>query len=751
MLKKKEKMLSTLVLFGIIGGWNTSPVFAADAIGQGAVARDAVYDSGNYGAVAIGKNATALGGDATAVGADAYSDHNSIAVGSGAKATGTSRYAYSIAVGSQAKSSADEAISIGYNAAASGYRALALGSGAVATGQNSVAIGTGTVVNEDNAVGIGNRRIIQVANGVNRSDAVNVGQLRDEIGKGFDASDKADKNLGNITDAGKQVIRSTVVGDIANAQNQSIQHTNDAISNLRLSAEADAKVKADNAAADAKADANRRLAEAKDSLNKTIASTEKEVNDTTASKANETASNAKNYTDIMTNSTRTYARNYTDEIAKTKANIGMDNINEDGKNVIRELARESMSNSGIDATGKTIVISKPMQTKDISMDGNLDVSGHIHANGDITGDKNFYLKGDSFVGGNSTVEKDLYVKGNIEANGDQLIHGNQTIDGNSETGGNSHVKGDFSVDGNTRLGDDKTKDTVNIYAETHLHGDTVVGDDSGDVFIINATSEFKADSTFDKNVHIKGNLETDGNSYTHGNSKIDGDMSVRGDVSIEKDLHVNGDVNVDSDIYGKSFNVGDKRYIDKNGINANGQVIRNVADGRIAPDSTDAINGRQLYKSITSASNNLDNHLSTLDRKLTKNINQVGAGAAAMSNLHPIDFNRHDKLSVSASIGNYRGETALATGVFYRPDKKSMFSISSTVGYGDNMVAAGFSKSLGENTGDSSVVDSELGEKFAEAESTSKKLLEINHQQAQKIKELEAALKKAQTKSGAKS
>ena len=85
----------------------------------------------------------------------------------------------------------------------------------------------------------------------------------------------------------------------------------------------------------------------------------------------------------------------------------------------------------------------------------------------------------------------------------------------------------------------------------------------------------------------------------------------------------------------------------------------------------------------------------SLDRKLTNNINEVGAGAAAMANLHPLEFNRGDKASVSAAVGNYKNETAIALGAFYRPDRQSMISLSGTLGYSDNMLGVGFSKSFG--------------------------------------------------------
>ena len=355
-----------------------------------------------------------------------------------------------------------------------------------------------------------------------------------------------------------------------------------------------------------------------------------------------------------------------------------------------------MGNSGIDATGKTIIISKPMQTKDISMDGNLDVSGNIHAGGDITGDKNFYLKGDSFVGGNSTVEKDLYVKGNIEANGDQLIHGNQTIDGNSETGGNSHVKGDFLVDGNTRLGNDKEKGKLNIYGKTQMHGNVTAGDNQEDKLITAASSEFKSDSTFDKNVHIKGNLETDGDNQTHGDSTIGGNLNIGGGAMVGRNASIKGTAYIQGDVYGKSLNIEGKQYISKEGIDANSNRIANVSAGEISSESTDAMNGHQLYSTVEGFSKNGEQQIKQLDGALTQEITTVGAQSAAIANLHPQGYNKEDKVSIATAAGSYRSGCSGAAGVYYRPDEQSMISAAGSIGSDDNMTAVGFSKSFGQ-------------------------------------------------------
>ena len=78
----------------------------------------------------------------------------------------------------------------------------------------------------------------------------------------------------------------------------------------------------------------------------------------------------------------------------------------------------------------------------------------------------------------------------------------------------------------------------------------------------------------------------------------------------------------------------------------------------------------------------------------TVEVEEVGAGAAALAALHPLDFDPDDKLQFSAGVGNYRGETAAALGAFYRPTEKVMFSVAGTMGNGENMVNAGVTFAL---------------------------------------------------------
>lgn len=95
------------------------------------------------------------------------------------------------------------------------------------------------------------------------------------------------------------------------------------------------------------------------------------------------------------------------------------------------------------------------------------------------------------------------------------------------------------------------------------------------------------------------------------------------------------------------------------------------------------------------AINNLGNKVNQLDNR----IDEVGAGAAALAALHPLDFDPDDKWDFAAGYGNYRGENSVAVGAFYRPNEDTLFSVGGTVGNGNNMVNAGVSFKFGQSNG----------------------------------------------------
>ena len=250
------------------------------------------------------------------------------------------------------------------------------------------------------------------------------------------------------------------------------------------------------------------------------------------------------------------------------------------------------------------------------------------------------------------------------------VKGNEISTGKVEA---NYVKMDYA---------DVMKD-LGVRGNANITGKTTTGS-----LEVTGTSTLKGDVTMGSNATVKKDLTVEGNTNLK-NTKVDGTLDVTqkatfGDsVSIAKDLSVDGNATIKGDVTAKSYKVGDKTYISAAGINANDQKITNVADGSISEGSKDAVNGGQLY---------------TVKNDLEGKVNKVGANAAAMANLHPMEFDPDSKWNIAAAIGNYGSETAAALGAFYRPNNDVMVNLSTAFGTGENMIGGGVSVRLGKGS-----------------------------------------------------
>ena len=145
-------------------------------------------------------------------------------------------------------------------------------------------------------------------------------------------------------------------------------------------------------------------------------------------------------------------------------------------------------------------------------------------------------------------------------------------------------------------------------------------------------------------------------------------------------------------INNEGLTIKDGPSVKKDGINAGGKTIANVADGK---EDSDAVNVKQL-KAIENQSNQNISILGGRVSELNTRVNRVGAGAAALAALHPLDFDPDDKWDFAAGYGNYSGANAVAIGAYYRPNEDTMFSVGGSFGGGENMVNAGVSVKLGQ-------------------------------------------------------
>lgn len=300
-------------------------------------------------------------------------------------------------------------------------------------------------------------------------------------------------------------------------------------------------------------------------------------------------------------------------------------------------------------------------------EGNQDVTGDSHIGGNETVDGNETVKGDSFVEGNGHFDGNVSI-GNRDENGNATDSSDLDVTGNGNFGGDVNI-GHDGVDENG----DGTPDrpgNLDVAGDSHLTGDTQVGsrDDNGAVVD-------RSDLDVTGNANLGGDTfvgfdgaddNGDGTPDRPGNMYIAGDtvIGVPGVPGAESNLHVTGNTTIDHDLY-----VGGEGHFDGN---------------LYAPDLI--FNGG---KSLTGEISRLDGRIDT-----------AGANAAALAGLHPLDFDEDQKLNFAAAVGSYQGASAMALGMFYRPDDRTMFNLGGTFGNRENMATLGISFALdGPNAG----------------------------------------------------
>lgn len=246
---------------------------------------------------------------------------------------------------------------------------------------------------------------------------------------------------------------------------------------------------------------------------------------------------------------------------------------------------------------------------------------------------NITTNGDAEFGGNAVVKGDFFVN-NQTVRGNQEINGGQTVKGNQEVDGGQTVKGNQEVQGNqTVKGSQEIQKDLTVQGTSYLHDTNVNGD-----LVTTGNGAFG------------GNLVTVGNGVFGGNLSVQGTTDLH-DTNVNGNLHVTGDTKVDGNLKAKTI------------------------------EANDIVLGGQ----------------STNERfaKVEDKVDQVGASAAALSALHPLEYNPEDKLEFSGAYGHYNGKSAGAMGMFYHPNEDTILSLKSTIGDGSPMVGVGFSIKFG--------------------------------------------------------
>ena len=395
-----------------------------------------------------------------------------------------------------------------------------------------------------------------------------------------------------------------------------------------------------------------------------------------------------------------------------------------GKNVSISGTNGTIEATGAIATKDRVYADKGAKLADIDVTGNKISNGassivldgsNVKVNDKVTIDQDGKISGVA-AGEISSTSTDAINGSQLKETNDRVAANETAIKNNTEaiskldgrvTANETAIKNNADAIGNLNTRVDGVEKLAKQHTTVAAAGDniTVTEDTNKD-----GGKEYKV--ALDKDINL--------DSVTTDQTVMNNDgLKVGKDVSVTATAVTAGQTSISND----GLKVNGKTYVSDSGLNANDQKITNVADGKVEKGSTDAVNGGQLYNETRVAkdgnfvkkSNTAGENLSALDNQVTANtesiyhmngrisdldnrVNKVGAGAAALAALHPLDFDPDAKWDFAAGYGNYRGANAAAVGAYYRPNEDTMFSVGGSFGNGENMVNAGVSFKLGSGS-----------------------------------------------------
>lgn len=404
-----------------------------------------------------------------------------------------------------------------------------------------------------------------------------------------------------------------------------------------------------------------------------------------------------NQTTTVTGDSRLSAKNITNTASEKITNqIG------DGSAVKSEMTADGITNT---AEGGTIY----NKSKDILNEASGDILNFVDGEIGNVATKITNITGDNTVTSDTngtTFENKAYNKAIEEGSVTKTTISGNTLETGKATMDYSEVMRDLGVRGNATV-----------------DGNTTLGTDRNDTLTVNSTSTFKEKVTMENDLNVKSEvlvnegdknqvrINTNGITVGLNSTVVDyegvyvgGDTFKEAKAGMDKDGKLkaaSGNFQVDTkgNVSAVSYTVKDTNIkIDNTGINAGGTKVTGLAPADIShAGSTDAVSGGQLYETNTRVSG-LETRMGTVETrvdKLDNKIDKVGANAAAMANLHPLEFDEDSKWNVAAAVGSSGSETASAVGVFYRPNENVMVNASAAMGTGENMFGGGVSLRLG--------------------------------------------------------
>lgn len=259
---------------------------------------------------------------------------------------------------------------------------------------------------------------------------------------------------------------------------------------------------------------------------------------------------------------------------------------------------------------------------------------------------------------------------------------------------------------------------------------------------ISATGNISAGSFTSGNIVINGkdsantinglaNTTWDANHIVSGQAATEDQLKAATEGAVQYDRNDDGTVNKGSISLGYTNDAGEQQYT----------TIHNVADGTATHDAVNVGQLQQVENQVINNSMNISMLEGSIHR-LDNRIDRVGAGAAALAALHPLDYDPDAKWDFAAGVGNYRSATATAIGAYYRPNEDVMFSVGGSFGGGENMVNAGVSFKLGSGSGHVTTSKAAMARELAAMKETVAQQNAQIEQQAAQIAELTALVQK---------
>ena len=684
--------------------------------------------------LAAGVGALANGNNSVAIGTKAKAQNDALAVGESASAGNTG-----IAIGMNANAGYGQNMALGYYASvANGVtNSTALGYGSQVTKRdilksdgNDGVISVGKSVGQSGETGM-TRRIINVKAGVKATDAANVSQLT-ELKEGEHIS---------ITDSATPNEKGQTVKTISVKVDGQIEKGNTGI------------LSGDTVYKEVHVDKDGNYIKSGYTVAENLNALDGKVKTNADNIEKNGQAIEKNSARIDTNSKNIEKNSQAIEKNSARIDTNAKNIEKNSQAIEKNSARIDTNAKNIEKNSQAIEKnSARIDTNSKNIEKNSQAIEKNSARID-TNAKNIEKNSQAIEKTSALVQTNAQ---NIEKNGEAIEKNSGRIDTNSK---NIETLQKTKADTNLSNITDAGKTVINNIAKKSVKVEAGSSN-------VSVTENDVADGPITYTVDIAKDLNI--------NSITASEMASIGDVTINKGNQgtVNGLKNKTWDptkiTSGQAATEDQLQAATKNAVNYDGDdsktitlredtTIKNVADTAIEQGSKNAVNAGTVYNETRVAkdgafvkqSNTAGENLTALDNQVTANtesiyhmngrisdldnrVNKVGAGAAALAALHPLDYDPQDKWDFAAGVGNYRNATAAAVGLFYRPNERTMFNLGWTMGDNRNMVNGGFSLKFGKSN---KYIKYSKAEMAAVIDNQSREIAELKAKDAQNAKD----------------